>query len=59
MVEVDVNEAAKSIVLNVRVVGIHRFKARLWIARQFFKVGARIAGLGIKFEDKPFGGADL
>lgn len=44
-----VGEATQTITLTVR--GLRGFGVRLWIARQLFALGARIAGLGMKFED--------
>ena len=45
--------------VTVEIIGMRKWKARLWVAIQCFKLGSKIANMGIKFEDKPYYGADL
>ncbi len=55
----DVNKVAKDCTLNVKIVGIKRFKGRLWLAGRLIKLAATIAGLYVKFEEKPWYSPDI
>ncbi len=45
---IHIGEATRQITLHVR--GLRGFGFRLWVAAQMFKLGARIAGVGIVME---------
>lgn len=54
-----VNDIAPNYMITVRVVGVNKWRVRLWVAGIFIRIAAKIANVGIKFEDKPFYSADL
>lgn len=45
---VNVNDCTHGITLTVS--GMREFAIRLWIAKMFFRIGAKVAGVGIEFE---------
>jgi hypothetical protein len=48
----DVNKLANQITLTVRMVGVNKFRLRLYLARQLFRLGAWIAHMNIIFDEK-------
>ena len=46
-------DIAPDIMITVRVRGMNIWLAKFWIAKQLFRLGARIANVGIEFEGKP------
>lgn len=52
-------DLAPNITVEVRIVGIKQWKARLWVAKQFLKIAARIANVNIKFENYLYSKADF
>lgn len=60
MVTLDISrDLAPRLELSVRIVGVKKWRIRLWVAKQLFRVAAWISNMGIKFEEKPWYGADL
>ena len=47
---VDPQSIAKDITINVRYVGVQRFKARLWLALKIMRLAAWIAGFGLRYD---------
>lgn len=43
-------DLAPSLTLTVKMVGVQRHYIRLWIARQLFKLAAKIMNCGIKID---------
>lgn len=54
-----VKDIAPRCLITVNFVGEKKWYIRMWIAAKLFKLGAMIMNVGIKFEDKPWYGADL
>ena len=54
-----IKDIAPKFVVTVKFVGLKKWRIRFWIARQLFRLGAMVSHMGIKFEDKPYYGADL
>lgn len=52
-------DIAPNYTMTIKVVGLKKFRLRLWMAKILFKIGARITNMGIKFEEQPWYGADL
>ena len=52
-------DVAPRFTVTIRLVGLKKWKVRLWVATKLIKLGALIMNVGIKFEDKPYHGADL
>ena len=52
-------DIAPKYLVTVRIVGIKKWLVRLWIAKQLLKLVSIVANMDIKFEDKPWYGADL
>jgi hypothetical protein len=48
-VKVNVNEIPTRCVVKLRATGVRRFTARLWLAKQLFRLGAWIARVGLDF----------
>lgn len=47
---INMGEAARSVTLQLKVTGLRKFRLRLWLASQVFRLGAAIAGTGIEIE---------
>lgn len=43
---IDAGDAAKRLTLTVKVAGMRKFRARVWIGTQFIKLGGWIVGFG-------------
>lgn len=39
------------IAINFEITGIKTFQARIWLAKQFFKIGSAIIGAEFDFQD--------
>lgn len=48
--EIDIRKAAKALTVEVEVTGVTDFVFRVWLATQFFKLGARIIGAQFSFK---------
>ncbi|HYH39913.1 MAG TPA: hypothetical protein VD860_16955 [Azospirillum sp.] len=49
-VSFDAREAVRSVTINVKVTGVRRLRARLWLAEKLFRLGAVVAGCGIEID---------
>jgi len=52
-------DLAPKVIMTVKIVGMKKWYLRMWIATKLIKLGAMIMNVGIKFEEKPWYGADL
>lgn len=52
-IRVPMSSVTDRMTVTVRVTGVRVWRARLWMAIQLFKLGARIAGVGLHVEDAP------
>ncbi len=59
MVAVNMSDIANKMTINVKIIGIRRFKFKLWIARQLFKLAGTVTGMTIKFEEEPWYKSDI
>jgi len=50
-VSIKLSEAMRSITVVVRIRHAGMWMARLWLAKLLFYIGARIAGMGVEFEN--------
>ena len=59
-VKVDMlNDIAPKVTVIVRIVGLKKWYIRLWVAKQLIRLASVITNMGVKFEEKPYYGADL
>lgn len=47
----NVNKAAKSVTMTVKILGIRKFRIKLIIARILIMLACWVIGFGLKFED--------
>lgn len=52
-------DLAPRLLMTVRIVGVRKWHARMWLATRFIKLMALIMNVQVKIEDKPWSGADL
>ena len=50
-VDVNINKLSRHITLNVRIVGIRRFRARVWLGIQIIRLAVLVSGLGLVIEN--------
>ena len=48
-------EAAKGMVVNVRIRGLNRFRARMWVALQIMRLAVKVGGLLVRQPHEPDG----
>jgi hypothetical protein len=49
-ISVPVSSVTKNLVVHVRVTGVKVWRVRLWFAMKLFRLGARVAGVGLRVE---------
>ena len=52
-------DLAPRLTMTVNIIGIKKWHIRMQIAVKLIKLAAMIMNVGLKFEDKPYYGADL
>lgn len=56
---IKMEEIAKNLILNVRIINTNQFQVKIWFAKQLIKLAAYISGMGIKFEKWPYEKTDI
>lgn len=49
-VNVPIKDVLSNITIKVKITGLLKWRFQLWLARQFFKLGAFIGNINVNFE---------